>query len=264
MPIMRFFKFLDAYTLRARLFPAIIAGAPALAALALLISWDKIALSNVIATGGLLVLLFTLADVARRQGRRIEPRLYESMGGKPSVTMMRRSDQTIDAHTKDRYREFLATKIGRTAPTAEEETADQAGADAFYYQCGIWLRDNTRDTTMFRILFGELVTYGFRRNLLGLKWPAIALNLLVVAICLWLLWYRGAPDTSDGLTMRIIVVLIVAAIHGLYVLSVVTWNGAAEAARSYGRELILSCERLLRNSTPPAAKRRRPRKPKAA
>jgi len=117
MPIMRFFKFLDAYTLRARLFPAIIAGAPALAALALLISWDKIALSNVIATGGLLVLLFTLADVARRQGRRIEPRLYESMGGKPSVTMMRRSDQTIDAHTKDRYREFLATKIGRTAPT---------------------------------------------------------------------------------------------------------------------------------------------------
>jgi len=117
---------------------------------------------------------------------------------------------------------------------------------------------------MFRILFGELVTYGFRRNLLGLKWPAIALNLLVVAICLWLLWYRGAPDTSDGLTMRIIVVLIVAAIHGLYVLSVVTWNGAAEAARSYGRELILSCERLLRNSTPPAAKRRRPRKPKAA
>ena len=45
------FRFVDAYTLRARLVPAAIAAAPALAAIALLISWNKIALSNMIATG---------------------------------------------------------------------------------------------------------------------------------------------------------------------------------------------------------------------
>ena len=56
---MSFFKVLDAYTLRARLFPAVLAAAPALAALALLISWEKIALSNMIATGIILVLLMT-------------------------------------------------------------------------------------------------------------------------------------------------------------------------------------------------------------
>src|SRR6266567_3911714 len=101
--MMQFFKFLDAYTLRARLFPAVIAAAPALAAIALLISWNQIALSNVIATTALLVLLFTLADLARKQGVRVEPRIFERMGGKPSVTMMRRSDKTIEPHTMERY-----------------------------------------------------------------------------------------------------------------------------------------------------------------
>ena len=108
------FKFLDAYTLRARLFPAVIAAAPALAAIALLISWEKIALSNVIATGALLVLLFVFADVARRQGRKIEPRLFDRMGGKPSVTMLRHADDRLDVGTKARYHQFLAGKIKET------------------------------------------------------------------------------------------------------------------------------------------------------
>ena len=119
---MSFFKFLDAYTLRARLFPAVIAAAPALAALALLISWQKIALSNMIATGAFLVLLFALADFARKQGFRIEPKIYKEMGGKPSITMMRRAgDDTLDEHTKERYRAFLAGKIKRSVPAAEVE-----------------------------------------------------------------------------------------------------------------------------------------------
>ena len=66
-------QLLDAYTLRARLFPAVIAAAPALAALALLISWQKFALSNVIATGALFVILFALADMARRMGKHLNP-----------------------------------------------------------------------------------------------------------------------------------------------------------------------------------------------
>ncbi len=95
------FKFLDAYSVRARLFPAILGAAPALAALALLISWGKIALSNTIATTGLLVLVFALADFARRLGLRVEPKIYAEMGGEPSVTMFRRSDTTIEEATKN-------------------------------------------------------------------------------------------------------------------------------------------------------------------
>ena len=115
------FKFLDAYTLRARLFPAVLAVAPALAALALLISWEKIALSNVIATTALLVLVFALSDLARKLGIRVEPKVYAEMGGKPSVIMFRRSDTTIEEPTKDRYRTFLGGKMKQPAPTAPQE-----------------------------------------------------------------------------------------------------------------------------------------------
>jgi hypothetical protein len=253
------FKFLDAYSLRARLFPAILAVAPALAALALLISWEKIALSNLIATAALLVLVFALADFARKLGLRVEPKLYAEMGGKPSVMMFRRSDTTIEAPTKDRYRTFLAGKIKQHVPTADQEATNQAGADAFYQSCGTWLRSNTRDARKFPLLFGENVGYGFRRNLFGLKWPALALNIVVVAICAWILWHRGVLDMDNDLTMRTVVVLIIAAIHALYFALVVTKEGVKEASRRYGREMILCTETLSGSARAPAS-----RKPKAS
>jgi hypothetical protein len=256
---MSFFKFVDAYTLRARLLPAVIAAAPALAAFALLISWQKIALSNMVATGALLVLLFALADFARKQGLRVEPKIYKEMGGKPSVTMMRRTgDETLDANTKEKYRTFLAGKVKHPAPTAEMEAANQAEADAFYEQCGVWMRSNTRDAKRFPILFNELVIYGFRRNLLGLKWSALTLNLIVVAASCGLLWHRGIWDMTDDLTMRTTVVLVVSCIHALYIAFVVTRGGVKEAARKYARELILCCEALSGTAKMTAS----PRKPR--
>jgi hypothetical protein len=242
---MSFLKFLDAYTLRARLFPAVLAAAPALAALALLISWEKIALSNMVATGALLVLLFALADFARKQGLRIETGIYDEMGGKPSITMFRRADGTIDEYAKEQYRQFLAGKLNRMAPTPQQETTDQAMADSFYEQAGIWLRVNTRDAKKFPILWNELVSYGFRRNLLGLKWPALVVNVIVVIIGAVVLWRRESIDMSDDLVMRTVVVLIIAAIHAAYIALVVTRDSVMEAARRYGRELILCCQTLM-------------------
>jgi hypothetical protein len=247
------FRLLDAYTLRARLFPAVIAAAPAVAAVALLISWNKITLSNMIATGALLVILYALADFARRQGKRIEPGLFAELGGKPSVTMLRYHDDILDQIAKDRYRNFLAEKIKVLAPTEADEQIRPAEADAFYEQCGAWLRENTRDTKKFSILFNENVTYGFRRNLLGMKWPALALNALVVALCAWLLWHRWPLGMDDEMTTRIAVVLLIAAVHALYILFVVTKRGLIDASRTYARQLILSCETFLGGGKPKAA-----------
>lgn len=62
---MSIFKLFDSYSLRARLFPALLAAAPALAALGLLISWKSFDLSSIFATLAIFVLLFTLSDYAR-------------------------------------------------------------------------------------------------------------------------------------------------------------------------------------------------------
>jgi hypothetical protein len=208
-----------------------------------------------IATGALLVLLFALADFARKQGLRIEPSIYKEMGGRPSVSMFRRDDNTIDQQAKDQYRHFLAGKLGRAAPTAGEEAADQGAADSFYEQGGIWLRDSTRDAKKFPILFSELVSYGFRRNLRGLKWPALMVNLIVVAICVFVLWQRHSFDMNDDLILRITVVLIVAAIHATYFALAVTKEGVKQAAKRYGRELILCCQTLMPNTPAPTARK---------
>lgn len=241
---MEVFKFFDAYSIRARLFPAIIAAAPALAALTLLISWKSFGLSNLIASLGVLVLLWAIADFSRARGRAIEAKLYAEYGGMPSITMFRRNDSTIDAGSKDRYRALLADKIGVAAPSAINEAADQEAADAFYGQCGNWLRQNTRDTKKFSILFGENITYGFRRNLLGVKALALWLNLIVVAICLFILW-RGSWDFDTPLGNKTTVVLVVAAAHAAYMLLAVNRSAVWDASRAYGRELILCGESFL-------------------
>jgi hypothetical protein len=246
-------KFFDAYTIRARVFPAIIAAIPALAMLILLVSWTGLALSSGIATIGLLIVLYMFSDFARSQGRKIEPRIYELQGGKPSVTMMRRADTTLDSDSKDRYRAFLASKLARAAPTAAEEARNQSGADAFYEQAGTWLRENTRDTKKFSILCNENITYGYRRNLFGLKWIALGLNLAVVAICAGLLWHNAPVNIDDAFTGRVLVVLVVAAIHAVYIMTVINRRNVIAAARTYARQLILSTETFLASGRKPGA-----------
>src|ERR1700730_8632814 len=185
-----------------------------------------------------------------KAGKDIEPRLYAEMGGKPSVTMMFRSDNTIDQASKDRYRTFLAGKINKTEPTALDEQQNVAVATDFYELAGTWLRENTRDTKRFPILFNELITYGFRRNLLGVKWPALAVNVAVLLICASMLWYRWPIDASENMTARIVVVLVVAAVHALYFLLAVGSDSVKTAARTYARQLILSCETFLMTAKP--------------
>lgn len=239
-------KIFDYYSRNARIYPAVIGAAPAIAALMILFTWHGISITSSVASAGVLVILYAMSDMARQRGKRLEPELYKRLGCMPSVRMLRRNDNTFDEPSKERYRAFLAEKLGRPAPTVEEETLDQNAADGFYTAAGTWLRENTRDTKKFNILFGENVTYGFRRNLLGLRWPAAGLNLIVSSICVALLWPITWPlNMNSDLTVRVSIVLVVALIHGLYLVFGVTWLAAGEAANSYGRQLVISTEAFL-------------------
>jgi len=190
----------DRYTLFARLFPAIIAAAPAIALAWALVSWHSLSVTHAIAGIALAVLLMVFADVARRRGKQIEPGLVQRMDGLPSITMLRHRDPTLDAPTKERMVTILASKLGVTAPTAAQEEADPAAADSFYSRAGTWLRENTRDQKKFDILFNENVSYGYRRNLFALKLPALVLNAAIVIACAVAYWY-GLPQKYQGQPM---------------------------------------------------------------
>lgn len=239
------FKVLDAYSLKARFFPALLALIPTLAALAILISWSKFGLTNLIVTVAIPVLVYAAADIARRLGKSIEEQIYKQSGGKPSVTMLRYSDDTFDAAAKAHYCAFLSSKINQPPPTEKRERDDPEVADAFYDRAGAWLRENTRSATKFPVLFNENITYGFRRNLLGLKWPALGLNLAIVMLCLFTLYRKGTIDADDDMTLRLLIVLAFAIIHAVYMAFAVSKKSVIDASRTYARQLILACETFI-------------------
>jgi hypothetical protein len=216
-----------------------------------------------------MVLLYAFSDLARRLGKGLEKDLFCKMGGKPSTAMLRHRDAQFDADGKHRWQEFLGGKIKEKAPTADAELADPREADAFYDRCGDWLREHTRDHKKFKLIFEELVTYGFRRNLLGLKWPGLALNSIVVAVCVVALQFRLPLATDDDVSIRLVCVLILATCHAIYFLLAVTEKGAMEAANQYGRQLLLACELLMAPALKgtkgnASARKHRPHLPEAA
>ncbi|WP_156398861.1 hypothetical protein [Methylobacterium sp. Leaf469] len=241
------FKNFDTYSLKARVFPALIAGLPTLALLFIIVPWDHLSLSQTISASMGLVLIFAFADMARNRGKYIQAKL----GTGETPEQWHRGNADIPEGSKDRFRIFVANQLKQNTPSADEEKADPNRANDFYRSAGAWLRDRTRDTRAFPILFGENITYGFRRNLLGLKSTALVCNILVLAFCTGIIYIR--PRYFMSLTQieeKLIIVIAAVLLHSAYMVFAVSKYAVRDASRAYGRQLILSCDTLMK---PPRA-----------
>jgi len=171
----------DRYSRNARLYPALLVVLPVmLCVLALTkveFSWIKTLYAGLAAVGG----AYLLTQLARDPGKKRETYLFTIWGGMPSVTILRHQDTRIDAITKARYHERLCALVaGTSAPSRESEATELAEADLCYTAWSTHLRNSTRDQKRFPLIFDELVSYGYRRNVLGLRPVGI---LLSVACC---------------------------------------------------------------------------------
>ncbi len=238
--------FLDTYAIKARLFPALIAVLPAFVLFLFAGSWKDPGLPEAMTALGIGVLFYAMADLARRAGRRVQRKLFKESGGAPANTELSHLDTTLDSGTRDRFRNFLARQIGKTAPTRESEVADPAGTAHFYVECYNYLRNNTYDTDRFRVLFSENISYGFRRNLYGLKPYGITINLLAVLAAYGLYRYQPAFATlSQG---QIFIQGGFALFHAIYFIFAVTRGTVLEASKTYARQLTMSCDVLIRDT----------------
>ncbi len=247
----------DSYTRGARIYPALLGALPGLALAAIMVSWKDLGISHLIATSAAGFLLYAFGDLTRQLGKRKEEAIYREIGGKPSTAMLRHTDKTFDDATKASWMQFLASKIGGNPPTAEEESVNPAAADSYYERCGNWLRENTRDHKKFYLIFEENVAYGFRRNLYGLKWLSLALDVLVFVICAAWIWNRWPVGHDDGVASRLIYVIIVALAHALFFVFAVTKAGVIQAAKQYARQLLLACVTLATGAPAEKAAARR-------
>ncbi len=127
-------------------------------------------------------------------------------------------------------------------PTEEKEAADPVGADQVYDTCVSFLRERTRDKSKFRVLFSENCSYGFRRNLWGMKVLGIAVAVISLGAVVGTIFVRG-PDTA----LAAPAVLAGGAISLLLLIAwvfAVTPSWVRVAAEAYAKQLLAACDEL--------------------
>lgn len=234
---------LDKYSLKARLYPAFIVLLPAfVVSLYYITDFEKY---YHYATALVSVGLFTylLAQLGRDKGKINESRLFAIWGGKPTTIIFRHSDNTIDHVTKRRYHKLLNEKIEDiNIPTQEQEQNNPQSADQVYESCTKYLISKTRDTKKFPLIFKENTSYGFRRNLWGMKSWALVIILILIVIHFY--FTTGGFKTIIALQNKDIFLFAFFGFMLLFWFFIVTKNWIKLTAYAYAERLIESINEI--------------------
>lgn len=232
----------DRYERQARLKPALLALLPALVTLAV---WQPRVWTTLSGLVSLLVgcgLTFLLSKVARYRGRTVERALIARHGGRMTEVFLRHRDPTLSPATKARYHGFFAA-LGVQMPTAAEEKASPSDADTCYSAGVDWLLEQTRDERAHPLVKDELIDYGFRRNLLGLKPIGVMVALAVLTAHLWLAATNFGGDETRFWTATVMAIAMTGVIGAW--LFVVRMPFVEDASRTYAIRLLAASEVVL-------------------
>lgn len=238
-----FDRTLDKYTVRARLRPALIVALPLGLAT---VSWFPDGVLGWGAVWGLVTWsggTVLLAQIGRDAGVRKEPNLFKLWGGKPTTRMLRHRDAANAVMLARWHKKLKLLMKGIKLPTPEEEAADPRAADEIYETCGAFLRENTRDSNKFGLVFEENCNYGFRRNLWGMK----PIGLIIALICLGVIVAVPFFEPLAWSGKRLELTVTTAGIDLLLVLGwlfVFKPSWVRVAADAYAERLLEACERL--------------------
>lgn len=235
-------SFLDPYDRKARLYPAllvILVPVVALTLVAPVFSSQLAGLASLaVALGGLML----LSSLGREWGKRKEPQLFKEWGGTPTTLMLLGVTTSLDHVTLNRYKRILEGKIaGLTFLDPAIDDSQPPNAAAICESAVKWLREATRDSKKFALIFAEKTNYGFRRNLLGVRPLAImmcVLTLLATALHAWLASTGNLSAVSGQSWVSAAVACV----------GIVVWGGVVNAefvkmtAFAYATALLAACD----------------------
>lgn len=230
------------YERRAQLSPMLIALAPAFALAVMYVP----GIPNISIKSASAFLLYgtistLLATQARQAGKRREPALKVEWGGWPSMMIFRHRDNHIDPITKTNLHKAMAKSVPSTfAPTPAQEAEDPAGCDNVYLAWSEYLRKIARNQDKkYPHVFRESMSYGFHRNLYGLKFFGIALLVLgsaVTGIVAWQKWLlTQALPHPELICLGVFFSLL------LFWILAVTRSSVKRAAYDYAMRLLDDC-----------------------
>jgi hypothetical protein len=245
-------KLFDTYSLNARVKPAFLVFFPVVISLFVLYepsrSWGGASLTLIISFG---IISFAANQMSTR-GNIIQEKLFKKWGAAPTTIIMRHSDVRLDKYTKNRYTQRLEALVNNfSAVSLEQELANRDDADQMYRTATNYLREHTRDTKKYTLIFNENISYGFSRNIRAFKWVGIAINLLVLACSLFVIVQKNKEIVTQQFSDMLFLLpfeqtsLIAILILGLLVwIFIVTEKWVEVRAFAYARALLASCEQI--------------------
>lgn len=222
----------DDYSLRARVYPALLTSLPAVTTALLLWpdpGWEALS-SVLVAAGG----AFFLANFVRSRGKRLERRLILEWGGLPSTHMLRHRE-VANLIEFERRRRGLERVYGQSLPTPAEERESPDRADAHYVAATRALIARVPDNPKsYPRVHEENIQYGFRRNLLALKPIGLVItgSLIVADVVVALVDFHTAAAVAMGINVLVL----------LAWLAVVNRGWVQEVGQSYAERLFETLE----------------------
>jgi hypothetical protein len=234
----------DAYTIRARLRPALIVILPV--ALAVLIFFPNdltnlgLLVSLIVAFGG----TYLLSQIGRNMGKSKEDLLFAQWeGGKPTTRILRHSTSTNLVILEQRHNKLKKLFPSLKIPNISEESKLPEKADQIYDACVKLLIGKTRDKDKFPLVFEELCNYGFCRNLWGMRPLGITTSIIGLLVSIGFMstnfWILKSPIPPFAIICSLFSFLLLF----LWVF-VFTPLWVKVAADAYAERLLESCEIL--------------------
>jgi hypothetical protein len=188
-------------------------------------------------------LTYFFAETAADAGRSKQQRLWNVWGGSPTTIHLRHRTSPLNPHTLARYHEKLRTLCPHLRiPTPEEEQADPEGADAVYESCVDFLREATRNSSAFPMVFSDNVNYGYRRNLWAIKPVGVATSILGIVTCgarIIQQWRTGGAAYTVAAACGVACLVLL----GVF-LFLVTERWVKRAGYSYALRILAALEKL--------------------
>lgn len=224
----------DRYSLQARLAPALLSLFPAIFLIALVFPQLYEIGTGLVGLALVCGVLTLASHFARTRGKKVEQHLNAKWGGRPTTRFLFNENEHLDSRTRKRYLSYFSQNI----PDWEVGECPESDIDSAVR----WLLEKTRDTTKYGLIFKENISYGFRRNCLGMK--PIGLFFSGVCILFWLIQIYDSfsvlteidPIQSFGLFITLLILS--------WWLLVVREGWVKEAGDAYARALLGSIDTM--------------------
>lgn len=229
---------MDRYDRNARLNPALILLLPAFL---FVFVWFPAVWTHFGAIAAFVVacgVLYALTRYVRRLGHRVERKLGVRIGRLHTAALLSLLDDRLSPSMKAKCRSYIETHSGLTLPSIEKEESEPNSAADDRLVAVRWLLEHTRPTAAATLLLDENISYGFARNLLGLKPYGLVLSGIV---CLGSAWFLlGTPSGSTTF-------LLGSVLSGVSFLALVFWlflvteKSVEKASLVYAEKILSLC-----------------------